>query len=183
MTGTASVTPTSEVTSTGALSATGAVTASTTVSGTGQTFSDPFAYCAAVGTVDAPAAEFTGPAVPPEVISGLQTAMKTNMPAEVMSQGTFWRCMDHQVYACNVGANLPCSAKANTDKTPTQAEKDFCADAANTNADAIPAVVTGHDTIYSWRCTNGEPAIDKQVFQVDAQGFISNIWYQLPAPQ
>jgi hypothetical protein len=177
MTATASVTPTSEVTSTSA------VTASTTVSATGQTFSDPFAYCASVGTVDAPTAAFTGPAVPPEVITGLQTAMKSDIPAEVMSQGTVWRCMDQQVYACFVGANLPCSAKANTDKTPTQAEKDFCADAANTNADAIPAVVTGRETVYSWRCTNGEPAIDKQVFQVDAQGFISDIWYQLPAPQ
>jgi ABC-type phosphate transport system substrate-binding protein len=29
-----------------------------------KAYADPFAYCAAVGTIDAPDASFTGPAVP-----------------------------------------------------------------------------------------------------------------------
>jgi hypothetical protein len=108
--------------------------------------------------------------------------MSTDMPLEVLSNGTSWRCMDQNVYACYVGANLPCTEKADTDQTPTQAELDFCADAANTNAETIPAVVTGHNTVFSWRCTDGKPAIIEQIAQTDAQGFIADIWYKLPTP-
>jgi hypothetical protein len=95
----------------------------------------------------------------------------------VLANGSFWRCMDGEVYACFVGANLPCDSKANTDRTPTQAEQDFCQQ--QPNADTIPAYVTGHETVYEWRCTDGTPDIVKQVFQVDAQGFIADIWYQV----
>jgi hypothetical protein len=40
--------------------------------GSGQlaTFTDPFAYCAAVGTVDAPDSRYTGPKVPEAVAQG-----------------------------------------------------------------------------------------------------------------
>ena len=85
--------------------------------------------------------------------------------------------MDGQVYGCFVGANLPCTSKANTDRTPTAAENDYCK--ANPNSDFIPAAVTGHDTVYEWRCQNGGPEIAKQVFQVDSSGYISEIWYPL----
>jgi hypothetical protein len=88
--------------------------------------------------------------------------------------------MDGKVYACTVGANLPCDSKANTDKTPTQPEIDFCQ--ANPTSDFIPAAVTGHDTIYEWICKAGKPEVGKQVFQVDKQGYIVEIWYVIPAP-
>ena len=88
--------------------------------------------------------------------------------------------MAGKVYACFVGANLPCDSKANIDRTPTSAETDYCK--SNPNSDFIPAAVTGHDTIYAWRCNQDTPAIDKQVFHVDSQGYIQEIWYQL-APQ
>ncbi|MGC9335618.1 MAG: hypothetical protein ACP5JJ_15830, partial [Anaerolineae bacterium] len=35
-----------------------------------EAYADPFAYCAAVGTVDAPDANYTGPAVPESVAQG-----------------------------------------------------------------------------------------------------------------
>ena len=38
------------------------------------TYRDPFAYCAAVGTVDAPDRRHTGPALPPTIARGLQKA-------------------------------------------------------------------------------------------------------------
>ena len=147
-----------------------------------ETFSDPFAYCAAVGTVDAPDAHYNGPAMPESVAQGLQVALQTDMPLEVLNNGASWRCMDGQVYACFVGANLPCTEKANTDETPAQPLIDFCQQADNTNAEVIPAAVTGHNTVYSWRCSDGKPAIVQQVFQVDAQGFIADIWYPISAP-
>jgi len=141
-------------------------------------FTDPFAYCAAVGTVDSPGADYTGPAVPEVIALGLQRAFNApDTPLEVMQNGSFWRCMDGRVYACFVGANLPCEAKADTDRTPTQEEIDFCQ--ANPASDFIPAAVTGRETVYEWRCSNGTPEIVRELSQPDAQGFISDIWYEI----
>ena len=146
------------------------------------TFSDPFAYCSAVGNADTPGAEYSGPALPDPVGAGLRKAagVAPDAPNEWFTKGSFWRCMDGKVYACFVGANLPCESKANTDKTPSAAENDFCK--ANPNADIVPAAVTGHDTVYEWHCKAGAPEIVKQVVQVDAQGFLANIWYPIPQP-
>jgi hypothetical protein len=145
-----------------------------------ESYTDPFAYCAAVGTVDAQGATYTGVQVPESVALGLQKALNApDTPLSVLESGSSWRCMDGNVYACFVGANLPCEAKANTDRTPTQEEIDFCQQ--NANSDFIPAVVTGRETVYEWRCTNGAPEIVKQVFQPDAQGFLSEIWYKIAA--
>lgn len=142
------------------------------------TFTDPFAYCAAVGTIDTPDTRYSGPTAPDSIVRGLQTALNVpDTPLDVLANGSSWRCMDGTVYACFVGANLPCDARANTDRTPTSAETDFCRQ--QPAADVIPAYVTGHDTVYAWRCTDGTPVIVQQVFQVDAQGFIADIWYPI----
>jgi hypothetical protein len=145
---------------------------------TPATYTDPFAYCAAVGTIDAPGPQYTGPKVPESVAQGLQKALNApDTPISVLENGSFWRCMDGHVYACFVGANLPCEEKVNTDRTPTQAENDYCAQ--NPNADVIPAVVTGRATAYEWRCNNKTPEIVKQIAEPDARGFFSNIWYEI----
>jgi hypothetical protein len=141
-------------------------------------YADPFAYCAAVGTIDAPGDTYTGPQVPPSVAQGLQTALNApDTPLSVLETGSSWRCMDGDVYACFVGANLPCDAKANTDRTPTQEEIEFCQQ--NPASDFVPAVVTGRETVFAWRCRDGSPEILNQVFQPDAQGFLSEIWYKI----
>ena len=157
--------------------------ASTSAPTQANNFTDPFAYCATVGTVDTPDIRYTGPRMPDVLAQGLKKASgaAADAPMEMFTTGAYWRCMDGKVYACTVGANLPCDSKANTDKTPTQAEVDVCQ--ANPASDVIPAAVTGHDSIYAWRCTDGKPAIDKQVFHVDKQGYIVEIWYAIPASQ
>lgn len=163
------------------LAACGATPTATPVppTATPSTFSDAFAYCRAVGTIDAADARYSGPKVPDNVAAALRKAMK--LPADTgdpnFAARTFWRCMDGQVYGCNVGANIPCSSKASTSQTPSQAMNEFCG--ANPAADVIPAVVTGRETVYSWRCTGGKPAIDKEVTKVDKQGYASNFWYEL----
>jgi hypothetical protein len=145
-------------------------------------YNDPFAYCAAVGTADTPDVRYTGPRMPDVLAQGLKKASgaSADAPIEMFTTGAYWRCMDGKVYACTIGANLPCDSKANTDKTPTQPEIDFCS--ANPTSDVIPADVTGHDTIYDWSCKTGQPQAGKQVFQVDKQGYIVEIWYAIPAP-
>lgn len=148
-----------------------------------QTYSDPFAYCAAVGTLDAPDARYTGEPVPQVVIDGYLEAAgltSTTEPPDMLQKGTTWRCMDGRVYACNVGANLPCSSKANLDKTPTAEMADYCK--ANPNSDFIPMSVTGHETVYSWHCVKDVPEMLEQVSQVDAAGYIADIWYEIPQP-
>lgn len=146
---------------------------------TQEQFTDPFAYCAAVGTIDMPDQRYTGPEVPEEIVEGVRKAsgISHDAPTEWVVAGTVWRCMDGKVWACFVGANLPCTARADTSEAPTVAMENFCN--ANSNADVIPAAVTGRETVYEWRCTAGVPEIVKQLFEPDAQGFISNFWYEI----
>jgi len=144
-------------------------------------FSDPFAYCAAIGTIDAPDERYVGSATPEEIIKELRTkaGIADDAPADWVAAGTVWRCMDGKVWACFVGANLPCSEKADTSRTPSPAMEDFCKE--NQNADGIPAAVTGRATVYEWRCSAGTPEIVKQLVTPDAQGFLADFWYELGA--
>ena len=147
--------------------------------GVPETYSDPFAYCAAVGTMDSPDARYVGDKMPPVIVKGLRKALNApaEAPDEFFIRGSFWRCMNRQVYACTVGANLPCEAKANLDKTPAQAIADFCQQ--NPSAQVIPMAVTGRETVYEWQCQNGAPIITRQFAQPDARGFLANIWYEI----
>ncbi|MBA3532007.1 MAG: hypothetical protein H0T73_08825 [Ardenticatenales bacterium] len=145
------------------------------------TFTDPFAYCAEVGTIDEPDARFAGGDELPEAIrQGLLDLglVSADAPPEILAGGV-WRCREGKVVVCHVGANLPCLGKADSSETPSEPLKEFCAE--NTDADVVPAVVTGRETIYEWRCTDGAPEIGRAVFTVDDQGFISDFWYELPA--
>jgi hypothetical protein len=152
-----------------------------TPTGPAATYTDPFVYCAAVGTIDAPDERYVGPVAPEGVIEGLRkkAGIAEDAPDDWVAAGTVWRCMDGKVWACFVGANLPCSEKADTSSTPRPEMEEFCS--ANPNADTIPAAVTGRATIYEWRCVDGTPQIVRQVFTPDAQGFLSDFWYQLSA--
>ena len=140
---------------------------------------DPFAYCATVGTIDAPDARWTGPKTPDAIVRGLMKAMglAADAPVDPIAQSTFWRCMNNKVYACTVGANIPCQEKADTSKTPSAAMNDFCK--VTPTSDFIPAYVTGRATVYDWKCTSGVPAINRQLTQPDARGFLSMFWYEI----
>src|SRR5687767_895884 len=87
-----------------------------------ETFSDPFAYCTALGTVDLPDSRYTGPQVPEVIARGLKKALGAPADAalEFFLNNTVWRCMDGMVYACTVGANLPRQEQADTSRKPTQ---------------------------------------------------------------
>ena len=148
------------------------------------TLTDPFAYCAAVKTVDTPDARYVGTPVPDTIINGFKKAAgleSSSEPMDMLRQTTVWRCMDGKVYACNFGANLPCDAKANTDRTPSQAMQDYCT--ANPNSDFIPMSVTGHDSIYSWHCVQAKAEVLEQIGEVDAAGYLQEVWYEVPPSQ
>jgi putative hemolysin len=146
------------------------------------TFDDPFAYCAAVGTIDAVDARFTGEQPPAAVIEGIRAAFDApvDTPDDFYKNGTVWRCADGQVKACFVGANLPCETKADLSETPNDGTLAFCKE--NPNAEVVPAVATGRATVFAWSCADGAPVKGEQVAQADAQGFIADFWYVVEPP-
>jgi hypothetical protein len=89
---------------------------------------DPFAYCAALGTVDEPGAPFEAGAEFPDVLAQAIVDMdlvSAEAPPEFVKNAV-WRCMNGQVMVCHFGANLPCLEKADTSHTPAPALNDFC---------------------------------------------------------
>jgi hypothetical protein len=117
--------------------------------------------------------------VPKAVAQRLKEAFgaPADAPLEPFLHNTFWRCMNGQVHACTVGANLPCQERADVSRSPTQGMTTFCQN--NPHARMIQAFVTGRATVYAWKCTSGVPEVLQQFAQPDAQGFLSNIWYAI----
>src|SRR5690606_14337260 len=102
-------------------------------------FTDPFAYCKAVGTIDEPDGRYTGPKMPESLAAALRDRFKAPRDAslEAFVKNSFWRCMDGKVYACNVGANIPCQEKADASREPNAGMIDYCK--TNPFEDHIPA--------------------------------------------
>jgi hypothetical protein len=132
-----------------------------------------------LGTIDAPESRYTGPKVPEAVARGLKKGFGAPADASLASflNNTFWRCMDGTVYACTVGANLPCLEQTDTNRRPTQGMTDFCRN--NLHAEVIPAVATGRTTVYEWTCANDMSEVVRQFAQPDARGCLPNIWYAI----
>ncbi|AWF81810.1 hypothetical protein BTJ40_13785 [Microbulbifer sp. A4B17] len=150
--------------------------------GGGKLSSNPFEYCAGVVNDDNPVKTFTGPAMPQPIVEGLRKSanLDAEIPEDWIARGTYWRCMDGSVYACFVGANLPCDEKADTSREPSSAMLSYCKD--NQSSGTIPAVVAGRASMYEWRCRSGAPEIIRQISKPDARGFLSNYWYRLGKP-
>jgi hypothetical protein len=65
------------------------------VTPTPSTYSDRFAYHAAVGTIDTPDARYMGEEVPESVARGLQKALNApDTPLRILMGGSVWRCMN-----------------------------------------------------------------------------------------
>ncbi len=177
------VTPTaSSATSESETEATAAPTSASTPVVDAATYNDPFAYCAAVGTVDEPDDRYTGEELPLVIAEGIRAAFNAeDVALEVYQRGTVWRCMDGKVYACNVGANIPCQSKGDLSRQPSQPMVDYCKE--NAGSDFIPAVVTGRTTIYEWGCDETEPVIIDTYTEVDSEGFLQYAWHELTPPE
>jgi hypothetical protein len=131
----------------------------------------PAAVCARTGTDD------TLRPIPDSLVPAVNTAFGTTMPARTTMDTTVFRCSAGRVLVCTTGANLPCG-QANTSRTPGPGAVAWCR--GHPNAAFVPAVATGHDTIFAWRCQADTPQIDRQVLEVDPRGFIAAYWKILP---
>lgn len=93
-------------------------------------------------------------------------------PAALIRRATYFRCFAGRVLICNLGANLPCG-KADMRRDLPAAEL-WCA--GHPGSDFIPFYVTGHDTIYRWRCLGKEAAAGGPPRAVDPRGFLAPFW-------
>ena len=140
-------------------------------------FTDPQAYCRAIGTIDAPDRRFTGHGVPdwiqaaflsPQEIAAIKAGRRPDY-------GIAWRCVQGEVLACQ-NAQSPSCMKPDTDRTPTAAMRDFCRD-DKAALPVIPRAVTGTARMlaYDWVCRGAAPAIARET-PLDAQGFVAADW-------
>ena len=95
--------------------------------------------------------------------------------APQLAQGAVVRCAGGRLLACTPGANLPCGLADTRQQLPQAGA--WCAQ--HPNAPFIPAFVTGHDTIYAWRCDGPSAAIASQIAHVDPQGYVAEYWRPL----
>jgi len=89
-----------------------------------------------------------------------------------VARSTVFRCMDGTAMLCAVGASLPCG-KANVSRS-LPAGTAWCQQ--HPDSGAIPMSVTGHDTIYRWRCAGPAAEVVGVAATVDSRGFIARLW-------
>jgi hypothetical protein len=130
----------------------------------------PANFCARVGTDD------TLRPIPESLVPAVNSVFGTDLPVRTAMDTTVFRCVDRHLLVCTVGANLPCGL-ANASRTPSAAMSQWCRD--HRDDMVIPAVVTGHETIYAWRCLDGAPQVVRQIGQVDPRGFVAQYWKAL----
>ena len=164
VTPTPSPTPTPTATPTPTPTPTATPTATSTPTPTPQpTLAEPFAFCAARGTVDAP------------------TGSEAN-PARISLRGReyVWRCWEGKVLGCQAGAtSVPC-AKVDVSRTATTAAAAYCQN--NPDVASVPRTATGQASIYEWACQSGVPFITRQLVaasQIDNRGYVLGVWEEL----
>ena len=124
----------------------------------------PAALCSRVRTDD----ELR--AIPSELVPAVNAVLGTSMPAREVIAAAVFRCDQGHVMVCATGANRSCGP-ANARPIPRRGLVQWCHD--NPDAAMVPAVASGHDTIYAWRCRAGAAHIARRVLTRDARGFIA----------
>lgn len=95
---------------------------------------------------------------------------------ELATQAVF-RCMGGKIFVCLMGANLPC-VKMNAARDNPGADA-YCRGNPK-DSSPVPAVATGHDAVYSYRCHNGRAEITGEPWKLDERGFATKLWAELP---
>ena len=129
------------------------------------TFSDPFAYCGAVRTIDYVDSRYVGPRFTADIADALR------VPMESAPDRVSWRCVDGVIYAC-ASFDWPVCAM-----TPTAQEMvDYC--------QRNPGVTRLLAPNGTWSCEGNKPRIpDGASWPVDARGFFPNAWIPVLPPQ
>jgi hypothetical protein len=128
-----------------------------------------------------PAGQICAPAATDDTLRPLPAALVPvakrlfdlpKMPDAQVKRSTVVRCVDGKAMLCTTGANLPCG-KANVSRS-LPAGAAWCIQ--HPDSGAIPMSVTGHDTIYRWRCAGTSAEVVGVAATVDGRGFIARFW-------
>lgn len=88
---------------------------------------------------------------------------------------TVYRCINGFVYVCQTGNGFSCD-RPNTDPYNLEVER-YCQ--SNPDNPFVPMAVSGHGTIYTWKCIGKHAAIGS-VEKLDERGFRADMWTALP---
>lgn len=110
--------------------------------------------------------------LPAGLVDRARQVFRLDMPDDLIQAHTVYRCLNGKTLFCTTGANLACG-KANL-SGDLPGIRGWCRD--HRDSDTVPMFVTGHDTIYRWRCSGGTPLIVSTVRTVDSRGFLSQNW-------
>lgn len=129
-----------------------------------QTFTDPFAYCAEVKTIDTVDGRYGGPPFTEAMAEVL------SVPDSASPDRIRWRCVDGAVLACQSFDWPHCAV------TPTVTEMvDFC-----TRQPTVERLLAPAGT---WSCRNGRPVLPQDAsWPVDERGFLPRAWFTVPPP-
>ena len=138
------------------------VPSATTVSA--AAFTDPFAYCGAVGTIDHVDGRYGGAMVTPAILRAL------SLPQSATRDRVHWRCVDGAVLACASYVGPVC------DMAPSPAEmQEYCA-----RYTTAPQLLAPGGT---WSCLGGKPRLPPDAeWTMDARGFRSDSWVSVSPP-
>lgn len=127
-------------------------------------WSDPFAYCSGVRTVDFPDGRYVGPTLTESIASALK------VPVSSSPDRAKWRCYDGALLGCASFRGASCAL------TPTIAEmRDYCL--GHPNATGLQAP-NG-----TWSCIETTPDIPSgSSWPVDPRGFLPGAWVEITPP-
>lgn len=110
--------------------------------------------------------------IPRSLAPAVIAAFGVHMSADEVVRTGVMRCAQGQVMACLTGANLNCG-RAEVSRV-NHGAIDWCRE--HRDADFVPAYVTGHETIYAWRCHDGHAVVARHAMHADPYGFVAENW-------
>ncbi len=91
------------------------------------------------------------------------------------------RCMDGTLYVCNASADQRCMKKLNAEPEVNEAMASACAK-EELDGVILPDSITDANAAFEWTCRDGKPSVTAQLCELDAMGFIKELWKEIPAP-
>lgn len=143
------------------------------------TFTDPFGYCAAIGTADAPDDLWSGVRVPAPIIDPVRA--NYGAAAKVDETNVLWRCMAGRVMRCFSWGTHYCGIQDESTNAPPRVVE-YCRRQPDTD-NAGGRATMGYATVYWWACRGGAPVISYRRITTDERGFDVNEWVQVTPPE
>lgn len=137
------------------------------------TYTNPFAYCAAVGTVDQPGPRYRGAEHPKDIVTSMS---KATGGSSLYPGQTTWRCEGGRVMGCYLGASGEnCSFRVDRAMGASREMIRYC---RTRSSGRIPEAAAG--PAWFWRCNGGAPQLDPTV--VAPSGYLTSAWVVIAAP-